>query len=46
MARTPQSDKLSRKTKNFYGIGDIGNAVVNSAIQIFLMKYLTAEEEC
>jgi Na+/melibiose symporter-like transporter len=44
MPTTPQSDKLSRKTKIFYGIGDIGNAVVNSAIQFFitlplLLKY-------
>jgi hypothetical protein len=25
----------------FYGIGDLGNAVVNSAIQFFLMKFYT-----
>jgi GPH family glycoside/pentoside/hexuronide:cation symporter len=36
-----QSNKLSRKTKIFYGIGDLGNAVVNSAIQFFLMKFYT-----
>jgi glycoside/pentoside/hexuronide:cation symporter, GPH family len=41
MASTNQSGKLSRKTKIFYGIGDIGNAVVNSAIQFFLMKFYT-----
>ncbi len=41
MTSTNQSDKLSRKTKIFYGIGDIGNAVVNSAIQFFLMKFYT-----
>ena len=41
MTRTNQSDRLSRKTKIFYGIGDIGNAVVNSAIQFFLMKFYT-----
>ena len=38
------SDKpgiLTRKTKFFYGIGDLGNAVVNSAIQFFLMKFYT-----
>lgn len=33
--------KLPRKTKFFYGIGDLGNAVVNSAIQFFLMKFYT-----
>ena len=41
MTNTSQTDKLSRKTKIFYGIGDIGNAVVNSAIQFFLMKFYT-----
>jgi GPH family glycoside/pentoside/hexuronide:cation symporter len=33
--------KLSTRTKIFYGIGDLGNAVVNSAIQFFLMKFYT-----
>jgi GPH family glycoside/pentoside/hexuronide:cation symporter len=33
--------KLPRRTKLFYGIGDLGNAVVNSAIQFFLMKFYT-----
>ena len=33
--------KLSTRTKVFYGIGDLGNAVVNSAIQFFLMKFYT-----
>jgi GPH family glycoside/pentoside/hexuronide:cation symporter len=41
MTNSNQSDRLSRKTKIFYGIGDIGNAVVNSAIQFFLMKFYT-----
>jgi GPH family glycoside/pentoside/hexuronide:cation symporter len=41
MTQTSQTDRLSRKTKIFYGIGDIGNAVVNSAIQFFLMKFYT-----
>jgi GPH family glycoside/pentoside/hexuronide:cation symporter len=36
-----QSGKLSRRTKVFYGIGDLGNAVVNSAVQFFLMKFYT-----
>lgn len=39
MAKT--SGKLSARTKLFYGIGDLGNAVVNSAIQFFLMKFYT-----
>ncbi|HNT54025.1 MAG TPA: MFS transporter, partial [Anaerolineaceae bacterium] len=29
------------RTKLFYGIGDLGNALVNSAIQFFLMKFYT-----
>ena len=33
--------KLPTRTKVFYGIGDLGNAVVNSAIQFFLMKFYT-----
>ncbi len=33
--------KLPTRTKIFYGIGDLGNAVVNSAIQFFLMKFYT-----
>jgi len=39
---TPEdSHKLTRKTKIFYGIGDLGNALVNSAVQFFLMKFYT-----
>ena len=41
MTQPPPNTKLSRKTKLFYGIGDLGNAVVNSAIQFFLMKFYT-----
>jgi GPH family glycoside/pentoside/hexuronide:cation symporter len=33
--------KLRTRTKLFYGIGDLGNATVNSAIQFFLMKFYT-----
>ena len=33
--------KMKARTKWFYGIGDIGNATVNSAIQFFLMKFFT-----
>jgi glycoside/pentoside/hexuronide:cation symporter, GPH family len=32
---------LPKRTKIFYGIGDLGNALVNSAIQFFLMKFYT-----
>lgn len=35
------SGKLRTRSKVFYGIGDLGNAVVNSAIQFFLMKFYT-----
>ncbi len=34
-------EKLSFLTKFFYGIGDIGNAIINSAVQFFLMKFYT-----
>ena len=34
-------DKLSLKVKLFYGIGDVGNAIVNSAIQFFLLIFYT-----
>ncbi len=33
--------KLPARTKLLYGVGDVGNAVVNSAIQFFLMKFYT-----
>jgi GPH family glycoside/pentoside/hexuronide:cation symporter len=33
--------KLPVKTKLIYGVGDLGNAVVNSAVQFFLMKFYT-----
>ena len=35
------TEKLTKKTKFFYGIGDVGNAIVNSAVQFFLMKFYT-----
>jgi GPH family glycoside/pentoside/hexuronide:cation symporter len=41
MIKPTPDTRLSRKTKLFYGIGDLGNAVVNSAIQFFLMKFYT-----
>ncbi len=41
MGNTETSGKLPARTKFFYGIGDLGNAMVNSAIQFFLMKFYT-----
>lgn len=41
MAEDNQKGKLRTRTKLFYGVGDLGNAVVNSAIQFFLMKFYT-----
>ena len=36
-----QSRKLKWTTKLLYGVGDVGNAVVNSAIQFYLMIFYT-----
>ncbi|HNS52956.1 MAG TPA: MFS transporter [Anaerolineae bacterium] len=36
-----QSQKLRWTTKLLYGVGDTGNAIVNSAIQFFLMVFYT-----
>jgi len=33
-----RDDKLKGTTKLIYGVGDVGNAVVNSSIQFFLMN--------
>jgi GPH family glycoside/pentoside/hexuronide:cation symporter len=41
MTENVSTNKLSRRTKLFYGVGDLGNAVVNSAVQFFLMKFYT-----
>lgn len=41
MGNEETSGKLPARTKFFYGIGDLGNATVNSAIQFFLMKFYT-----
>ena len=35
------TDKLPIRTKVFYGIGDVGNALVNSALQFFLLIFYT-----
>jgi GPH family glycoside/pentoside/hexuronide:cation symporter len=37
----PTAEKLSTRTKLLYGVGDVGNAVVNSAVQFFLMFFYT-----
>ncbi len=34
-------DKLSLATKLFYGVGDVGNAMVNSAVTFFLLIFYT-----
>jgi len=36
-----RNEKLRWTTKLIYGVGDVGNAVVNSAIQFFLMIFYT-----
>ena len=41
MAETAANERLSVKTKLLYGVGDVGNAVVNAAIQFFLMIFYT-----
>ena len=38
---TQERDKLRVATKLLYGVGDIGNAMVNSAIQFFLLFFYT-----
>ena len=40
-AEKEAAEKLPFLTKFFYGIGDLGNAIINSAIQFFLMKFYT-----
>jgi GPH family glycoside/pentoside/hexuronide:cation symporter len=41
MTGTEAQQRLTTKTKLLYGVGDMGNAVVNSAIQFFLMIFYT-----
>jgi GPH family glycoside/pentoside/hexuronide:cation symporter len=41
MSVSNTTQKLKTRTKWFYGIGDIGNATVNSAIQFFQMIFFT-----
>jgi GPH family glycoside/pentoside/hexuronide:cation symporter len=38
---TESKDELKWTTKLVYGVGDVGNAISNSAIQFFLMKFYT-----
>lgn len=35
------TDELSVRTKLLYGIGDAGNAIINSAVQFFLLVFYT-----
>ncbi len=37
----PHKGSLTLKTKLFYGVGDVGNALVNSAVQFFLLVFYT-----
>jgi GPH family glycoside/pentoside/hexuronide:cation symporter len=41
MSVSAAPQKLKARTKWLYGIGDIGNALVNSSLQFFLMKFYT-----
>lgn len=41
MSIDTSSRKLPARTKLFYGVGDVGNALVNSALQFFLMIFYT-----
>ncbi|HEX2955263.1 MAG TPA: glycoside-pentoside-hexuronide (GPH):cation symporter [Chitinispirillaceae bacterium] len=36
-----QADKLTLKTKVAYGVGDVGNALINSSVQFFLLFFYT-----
>jgi glycoside/pentoside/hexuronide:cation symporter, GPH family len=41
MTANVQSEKLPTRTKLLYGVGDVGNAVINSAVQFFLLVFYT-----
>ena len=41
MTAEASGNKLSVRTKGFYGVGDVGNALVNSALQFFLLIFYT-----
>jgi GPH family glycoside/pentoside/hexuronide:cation symporter len=41
MAEASEEGSLSARAKLLYGVGDVGNAVVNSAVQFFLMIFYT-----
>lgn len=43
MENSPATDKLSVRTKLLYGIGDAGNAIINSAVQFSLMVFYTID---
>ena len=35
------SERLKTSTKLLYGLGDVGNAIVNSAVQFYLLIFYT-----
>ena len=41
MTAETSGNKLPARTKVFYGVGDVGNALVNSALQFFLLIFYT-----
>ena len=41
MKTLTRDGKLPTRIKLFYGVGDVGNALVNSALQFFLMIFYT-----
>ena len=41
MTAESKIDKIPHRTRIFYGIGEMGNAIINSAIQFFLMIFYT-----
>ncbi len=41
MAEASKAEGLPVRTRFFYGIGDVGNAIVNSAVQFYLLNFYT-----
>lgn len=41
MAEALNAEGLPIRTRLFYGIGDVGNAIVNSAVQFYLLNFYT-----
>jgi len=40
-SQVEKKQKLPTRTKFLYGVGDLGNAIINSAVQFYLMKFYT-----